>query len=518
MRVPFEISVLAIIASIGVAAGAMAADDADIVAGAVGKKLDRNMQRSTGDLFWGAVVVARDGEVLLAKGYGSADYGARPNTADSLFEIASASKQFTAAGVLRLHMQGKLDVDDSITEFFEDVPDDKRAITVHQLLTHTSGISPNIGLPYASTATRDEFLEAVLSEPLASEPGETFAYCNVGYALLAALIEVVSGQSFESYMEEAVFSPAGLKDTGFIGDATLDASRATTRLSSGPASMKDATAINWHWSWGYRGMGGVVTTVHDLAAWHRALRGDEVLDAAAKEIFYEPVLGSYACGWQVGTSDRGTKFVAHGGRVEGYGCQFVRYLDEDVVIAILSNGKSDVLAVQRAIEDVLFPKPMVTVTIDVTRFELNEYSALQTSSPAWIGRRNGGMLELRLVHGDDGEAMATIDVPEGVAKRLAAELERMLAGRANDGEDEPAMDASIFLAGHGGANRAMTLMGIEPMLMPSYTGVGKDGERIEDERITFIVNDRERHFWPVMTKMNLRASQALLEALRETGQ
>jgi CubicO group peptidase (beta-lactamase class C family) len=521
MRFPSLILAGAIaISTLCLAPTAQAADESPvIVAGKEGPKLDRAVLRSTSGGFWGAVLVAREGEILLAKGYGYADYRERPNTPRTLFEIASTSKQFTAAGVLRLQMQGKLNIDDSIGDYFAALPEDKRSITVHQLLTHTSGISPTVGLPYASPATRDQLIAFVMSQPLASKPGETFAYCNVGYALLAAIIEIASGQTFESYMKEEVFAPAGLEDTGFIGDTELDAWRVTTRLSDPLApGAKDSTALNWHWSWGYRGMGGVVTTVHDLEVWNRALQGDDVLDASAKETLYTPVLKDYACGWQVGTTDRGTRVVSHSGSVKGFGCQFVRYLDEDVMIAILSNERSDVLAVQRALDETLFPKPMATLTLDVTRFDLDEHMAVQLSSPGWITQRDAGMVELKLVHPDDGAAVATINVTSGVAARLAADLDGMLAGRVDEGEDEPAMDVGVYLGGFGGTNLALTLTGIDLTLMPRYIGVDGNGEQVVDERITFVVVDRDRYNWPVLTKMNVRASTQLLKALRSAAE
>jgi CubicO group peptidase (beta-lactamase class C family) len=156
------------------------ADDSSIVSGEAGRAIDWQVQRATGGGFWGAIAVASGGKMILAKGYGYADYAQRPNTPRSLFEIASVSKPFTAAGVLKLQMQGKLAVTDSISKYFDAVPQDKVAITVHQLLTHTSGIAPRVGLPYSSTATRDEFIDLVMRQPLASNPGQEYAYCNAG--------------------------------------------------------------------------------------------------------------------------------------------------------------------------------------------------------------------------------------------------------------------------------------------------------------------------------------------------
>ena len=496
-----------------VVSAAAAADDTNIIEGKVGADLDRSVQRSTGGGFWGAVIVARGDDVLLAKGYGFADYQNTPNTPRSLLEIASTSKQFTAAGVLRLQMLGKLNVDDSIERFFGEIPDDKHAITVHHLLTHTSGVSPNVGLPYNSPASRDDLVGMVMQSSLEAKPGARFAYCNVGYALLAAIIEIASDESFETFMTREVFQPAGLIDTGFVNDDALDRSRATTRLSD---RDPDATAVDWHWSWGYRGMGGVVSTAHDMATWHRVLLGDTVLDDDAKAVYYEPMLANYACGWQVGTTDRGTAVVSHGGSVEGYGCQYVRYVDEDIVIALLSNGKSDVFAVQRAIEEVLFPKALVTMSIDVTRFELDDARSVRVDVESWSVRRLDDMVGFTLLHPDDDEPMVTIDAPIGIAKRLHADLAQMLVGRADEKDEGPSMEAGVFLWNLGGDNRAISMRGLELTVMPRYAGMDEEGNQFVDERITFVVQDQKNGFWPVMTKMNVLASRKLLEALRTT--
>lgn len=162
-----------------------AAED-EVVEGSLGRKLDQAVWKGSRGDFWGAVLVAKDGEILLAKGYGEADYDERPNTANTLFEIASTSKQFTPAAVLRLHQDGKLKVTDAIAKHLRGVPKDKRGITIHHLLAHTSGIPGNAGVPYASKMARKQYVKHVLAQPLVSEPGTIFAYNNAAYALLAA--------------------------------------------------------------------------------------------------------------------------------------------------------------------------------------------------------------------------------------------------------------------------------------------------------------------------------------------
>ncbi len=489
------------------------ADDSTVVRGALGQALDRAVQRSTGGGFWGAVLVALEGEVILAKGYGFADYGSRPNTPRTLFEIASASKPFTAAAVLRLQMEGKLRVQDPIARFLPHVPQDKREITVHHLLTHTSGISPQVGLPYASRVTRDEFVRYVLEPRLVSQPGETFAYSNAGYALLAALVEVVSGRSFEAYSKEHLFRRAGLIDTGFIQDQALESERITTRLSQ---RSPEAIARDWHWGWGYRGMGGVITTAYDLLRWDRALRGDGVLDEPARDVYYKPFLESYACGWRVGVTSNGTTKVEHSGAVEGYAVNYVRHLDDDVVIVILSNGKTDIRALTKTIEDTLFPPPRITLSMDVGPYELNQYRAAAFPGTAvWRVEKAQRNVVLTLVVGPRQHAAATIRLPLGAAGKLRGELAALLAGkRAGDAGGEQRMDAGIYLYPYAPQDgRVQISEGLEMTVLPRYVGTDAQGNRVVDERVTLVVVHKLRGHWPVMAKMDVESGRLLLEDL-----
>lgn len=323
----------------------------------LGQEIDKNIQRSTGEALWGTVLVAKDGEVVLARGYGFADHATIPNSPMTLFEISSVSKQFTAAAILKLEMEGNLCVDDPISNYLKNVPGDKKEIRVRHLLAHTSGIDPDVGLAYDSPATRDEFVAFMLKAPLVSEPDQYFDYSNSAYGLLAAIVEVASGQSFEDYVREKIFVPAGCTDTGFIGDENLvDSDRNSTRVCEW---MPDASAADWCWGWGYRGMGGVVTTACDLMKWDRALRGDAVLDVAATEKLFTPYKDDYAFGWFVESTERGTTKAYHDGYVDGYQTLLARYIEEDVLIVILTNLDTDIDTVERAIDDVVFINPVL---------------------------------------------------------------------------------------------------------------------------------------------------------------
>lgn len=325
---------------------ARAADsDQPVVAGKLGQALEAALLESGGADFWGAVLVARKGVVLLAKGYGMADHEKTPNTPLTLFELASTSKQFTAAAILHLQQKKKLEVSHTLDRVFEDVPEDKHGITLHHLLTHRSGMSGSVGVPYASPIQREQYVKQMLAQPLAAKPGERFEYCNAGYALLAAVVEEVARTSFEEYAERWLFQPARMESTGFIGDQDLQRSgRCSARQDP---NRPRSTAADWHWGWGYRGMGGVVSHVYDLLRWDRALRGDKILNEASKKILYQPALEGYACGWRV-VETSGRTLVEHAGSVAGYGIHYVRGLDDDWVMVILSNDPKRVHAITQA--------------------------------------------------------------------------------------------------------------------------------------------------------------------------
>ncbi|MHC4600330.1 MAG: serine hydrolase domain-containing protein [Planctomycetota bacterium] len=503
----------------GAASGLSAAEKDDtVVRGDLGEELDAAVLRVANGSFWGSVLVARKGKVLLAKGYGMADYSSRPNDPRTLFEIASTSKQFTAAAVLKLEMEKKLSLQDPLTKFFKRVPKDKKNITVHQLLTHTSGMDPNSGLPYASRHSRKQFVRFILRSPLVSKPGEKFAYFNSGYALLAAIVEVASGKSFEAYSKEKLFKPAGLVDTGFVNDKTLDARRATARECKW---FPGATAVKWCWSWGYRGMGGVVTTVYDLFRWDRALRGEAVLNEEAKKKFYTPALAGYALGWFVEPTERGTRRVHHGGGVAGYGVYLTRYLEEDAVVVVLSNGKSNVQTLSNELKGLLFGKPEMAASIDVRNVKLSRFRAAQLGADAaWLARKGrDGKLHLMLLRRTTKRPVATIQVTPGYGRNLASRIESLLDGKDKKGSaGKGEMDAGIYLGRYNTRGKTLELReGLSIRVQPRYLGQGENGEQIVDERITFILEDSTVGQWPVMVKMGDKTARKLAKDLAKAA-
>src|SRR5262245_24541387 len=186
------------------------------VRGELARRLDDRMKELEAGGFSGVLLVAKDGGVILANGYGMADREKKiPATADTVICTGSLTKQFTGAAILKLESQGKLNVTDPITRYFQDVPEDKTGITLHHLLTHTAGFAGELGEDYQKIG-RDEFVRLALNSKLRNRPGERYRYSNVGYSLLGAVIEGVTGKSYERYVRDQLFVPAGMTKTGYL--------------------------------------------------------------------------------------------------------------------------------------------------------------------------------------------------------------------------------------------------------------------------------------------------------------
>jgi CubicO group peptidase (beta-lactamase class C family) len=312
----------------------------------VGAELDRYLARLAAYGYSGSVLVAKGGRVLLHKGYGLADRASgQPYTAETLFDIASISKQFTAAAILKLEMTGRLKVTDPLGRFFPEAPADKAAITLHQLLTHTSGLRDTFGDEY-EPVTRQELLRRVFASRLLGPPGRRYRYSNGGYSVLAAVVEVASGETYDGYLRGQLFAPAGMRHTGFRLPARDLALVAHGYTAEGPWG----TPLDHPWAadgpyWDLRGNGGILSTTGDLYRWHLALAGDRVLSRSEREKYIRPYVSEgrwaktdYAYGWSVGKSPTGKLEVSHIGGNSAFESDFRRYLGDDAVIIVSGNS------------------------------------------------------------------------------------------------------------------------------------------------------------------------------------
>jgi CubicO group peptidase (beta-lactamase class C family) len=341
---------------------ALAEQKEAIVTGKSGEAIDAYLLRIN---YQGSVLVYRNGVLVLAKGYGMANVREKiPNRYDSLFDIGSVSKQFTAAAILKLEMQGKLKTDDSIATLLGKVPEDKKAITIYHLLTHTSGIVDRMDyLKNITAGTRDELVAAVLGAKFKTEPGKIFKYTNVGYFLLAALVEIASGESYQEYLKKNIFAPAGMSTTGFCGDSSLDRTKVVHghAFSQGNPQGKikqGMCALDMPFNFGFRGASGIISNLGDMLRWHFALQGDKVLSRQAREKFITPFQSDYACGWRVKKTFRGTTLISHGGATRSQNFSLFKcYPDDDTVIIFLANFITHLQVPEREVTGIIFPLP-----------------------------------------------------------------------------------------------------------------------------------------------------------------
>lgn len=307
------------------------------VKGALGEKLDDLMTDFSKEGYSGAVLVAQNGEIISHKGYGLADRERKiQNTPSTLFNVASVGKIFTAAAVLKLEMQGKLKTSDLISKYLGEFPKEKSGATVHHLLTHTAGLTVDGStLDYSG---RKAFVQSVKDTPIESKPGEKYRYTNAGYTLLAAIVEEVSGQPFETYLQKNIFKPAGLTSTGYPWDKKFDnAPVAVGYVGNKLEELKPAPrATN---VFGNRGSGNLITTVGDLYQWTQALRKNKVLsEQAKKKMFTAYTHVDEGYGWHVMKTVRGTTMVRRGGGRPDFESEVQWYIDENTVIIFTVNN------------------------------------------------------------------------------------------------------------------------------------------------------------------------------------
>ena len=297
--------------------------------------------------FSGSVLVAKDGQVVFAKGYGLSNIELRvPNTTRTRFHIGSLSKQFTAAAILKLESEGRLSTGDPIIKYLPDYPKPQgEIVTIHHLLSHSSGI-PSLGQrggvpdpPNRKNPTSLKELIALFKDlPLQFKPGAKYRYNNSGYILLAAIIEKASGEKFETYLRTRIFEPARMRNTGRLSAEAGSQQVASGYMGYAPEFVKPHFV---HPTW-FIGADGIYSTVEDLFLWDQALYAERVLPRSQLEKFFKAHVERgrpgryYAYGWFL-DNVHGHQAVNHGGTVEGFVSAYYRFPKERLFIAVLSN-------------------------------------------------------------------------------------------------------------------------------------------------------------------------------------
>ena len=345
---------------------------------------------ATGNLS-GTVLVARNGQILFEESYGMANYDWQiPNSATTRFHIASVSKPFTAAAILQLQEQGRLQVSDHISRFVQNFPQGDR-ITLDNLLTHTSGIPDINGLEDYDTFVRsphtlDQLIARVAGLPLEFQPGSQSRYSNSNYNLLAIVIERVSGQSYADYLAAHIFAPSGLHDTGHDGDAArIIPSSASGYEPCELTGYKKAPYVDWS---NKTGNGSLYSTVGDLLRFDRALNSGAILSVSTRKKYY--VAGEEnRYGWYF-RALAGHRAMSGKGRSPGFTAELDYFPDDGVTIIVLSNSYSSVAQdpIAAAIAAIVFgndpPKPPALSLAPLPQSELASYAGDYQYGPEYF--------------------------------------------------------------------------------------------------------------------------------------
>jgi CubicO group peptidase (beta-lactamase class C family) len=291
------------------------------------------------DKFSGTILVARDGKPIISKGYGMANYEWDiPNTPQTVFRLASVTKQFTSAAIMLLQERGKISTADSVCKYVSDCPAAWEPITIKHLLTHTSGIPSYTSfqgwMDKKSTLpiTPAELLAEYKAKPLESAPGEKYNYNNSAYHLLGLIIEKVSGRSYPDFLQENIFTPLGMRQSGYDLAKPLIKFRAAGYSRDGDAPV-NAAYLDMQIPYA---AGSLYSTTGDLLIWDQALYGEKLLTEKSKAEMFTPLKSNYAYGWGVGRRfDRAS--TSHGGGIYGFSTYIARYPDDKVTVVVLSN-------------------------------------------------------------------------------------------------------------------------------------------------------------------------------------
>ncbi|MFI5071921.1 MAG: serine hydrolase, partial [Terriglobales bacterium] len=288
--------------------------------------------------FMGSALVARDGTIVLSKGYGFANLEWEvPNSPTTKFRLGSITKQFTAACILLLEERGKLKIDDPVKKYMPDAPAAWDKVTLFNLLTHTSGIPSFTGFPdYGSTeaipTTPEKLVARFRDKPLEFQPGEKWNYSNSGYVLLGYLIEKISQQSYSQFVQENIFNPLGMMDSGYDSNSAVILHRASG-YTPGPKGVMNTGFIDMSIPFS---AGGLYSTTEDLLRWERGLMGGKLLSPASLQKMTTPFKNDYAFGLAVRTVN-GHRLIEHGGGIEGFNTELAYYPDDRLTVVVLAN-------------------------------------------------------------------------------------------------------------------------------------------------------------------------------------
>lgn len=292
-----------------------------------------------------AIIVRKDGQTVFRKGYGTADLELGvPIEPDMVFRLGSITKQFTAVSILMLAQEGKLGLQDEITKFLPDYPTQGKRITVEHLLTHTSGIQSYTDMPewlplWRKDFTVKELVDFFKDKPMQFEPGRSWAYSNSGYILLGAIIEKVSGKTYEEFVTEKIFKPLGMKGSTY-GSTERIIPRRIPGYQAGKSGFVNAPYLSMTQPYA---AGSLLSTVDDLAVWSDAVFAGKLVRKEWLDKAFTPYTlangesAGYGYGWLVGDF-AGRRSIEHGGGINGFSTYEMTLPEDRIFVAILTNS------------------------------------------------------------------------------------------------------------------------------------------------------------------------------------
>jgi len=337
---------------------------------------------------------------ILNKGYGMANYELSvPNTPETIFQIGSITKQFTAAAIMKLVDKGLLSVDDLISNYLPDYPKKTGdSTTIHHLMTHTAGIpdyTDDMSLmeKRACKISTEEVLGSFRDKPLDFRPGESFKYSNSGYYLLGLIVEEVSGQSYDAFLEESFFGPLGMTNTGYDFNRPIVPNRAAGYDLDSNGELINAPYLDMSIPYA---AGAIHSTTEDMLIWDQALLADIVLSQESRDRMFTPYIADCGYGWGI-KNVMGHKVISHDGGTDGFATSFSRWVDDGFCVAIFSNNVSaPVPSIAYGLARIIFDKPydipVVRTPIDLDASIYADYIGIYEISPS----------EYRYVTSEDG--------------------------------------------------------------------------------------------------------------------
>lgn len=281
----------------------------------------------------GSLLVAEQTKITLKKAYGYSNNETKTlNTTNTLFNVASIGKHFTVYAILNLEKKGRLNTNDYLSNYIGRFNDIRDSMTIHHLLIHRSGIiKEGFNLDYS---TREKFIETIKKGPADSVPGKKYRYSNAGYSMLAAVVEIASGQPFEEYLSKNIFEPLEMKNTGFPWEPRMD----KNLFATGYNSQRQPVAPQQDF-WAARGPGNLVTTTNDLFIWMQAFQNDKFLSPAMRaKILFDYFPGEDGYAWTKTVTNHKTRFIYKGGGRADFENRLMWFPDDGVIIIFSLNN------------------------------------------------------------------------------------------------------------------------------------------------------------------------------------